>query len=1040
MNRPQVPWTLVEQLFARALDLGPSDRKTLLEAVAGSDAALAREVRSLLDALDLDPPRLDASSAEALLRQSPDPAMSEVQTLGRYRVLRVAGRGGMGVVYLARDPVLERFTALKVLSPHLRPDGEARKRFLREARAASALDHPHVATIYEVGDTPDGRLFIAMAWCEGPTIREKLISGPIPMPDALRIGMEAASGLAAAHARGIVHRDVKPENLMDTPEGGVRVVDFGVARVLGSGNTAAGARIGTVAYMSPEQTRGEPADARSDVWALGVVLHEMLLGSHPFRKDSDALTLDSIRNHRTLSVKGLPSSIARILHRSLSGDPQRRYPSAIEMREALEKVLRDVAPDHVPARTRVKAWTARSSTRRPVTLAALLILLILAVGTLWLSPLTRASAPPGPGSESLLAGAAFSEGEAVVLSDMVATGPAGPLARVVTEALRIDLLRSPSFTLLDASRAGEVLARMGQDPADGLPADMAREVAIREGLKAFISGEISPLGGGFILTARVHAASDGSLLAGVRESADNEAGLIDALDRLSKALREEIGEPLRSIRESPPLPAVATSSLPALTRFAEANALAWAGGDQIRMIELLEEAIALDSLFADAHRSLAAVYWNTRAERRRTVEATERAYQLRDRLAPADAELLEALRHWQLRGDAERTAEAYRRVLARDPDNIAALNNLGLALLFLDEAAEAETVLRTGIDVADLPLLHVNLAEALHMQGRTAEGLLHREEMIQGSEASPILELARVRLLGATGQWDQAEAISRRILQAHPTNTDVRIHVLRGLWHLALLRGKLEEADGWYASLVPLLEDAGSLDALARIKVQKAEVALWLLGDQASAAATLRELAVTPDDELAQASATLAPRVAATLAAIGDLARARSLLAAWEALPLEERADPAGFSPALAQARILRAQGEPEAAASLLLAAERSDLQSIDFLPELASAWAEAGQPDSARVTIRRYLDHPHPRRLHRIPAHLGPLLLQLGSIEEMAGDRAAAQDAYAEALELWEHADPAFAHEVQFAREGIERLDAAPQAAALGDPGPSRR
>jgi hypothetical protein len=564
-------WQRLEAAFARALELEEPERDAFLEELAAADPKVAREVADLLRTHTAEqtgggpfPEAVDPVRAVALLEDDLG-GMSRApfhrSVLGRYQILRRIGRGGMGVVHLARDGALDRLVALKVLSPHLGADPAARERFLQEARAASSLDHPHIAPIFEAGfeagfegGLEDGgpgepRLFLAMAFCEGPTLRDRITEGPLPVADAVRVATQAASGIAAAHSRGVVHRDVKPENLIDTPERGVRIVDFGVAKVAGSLATADGQRVGTVAYMSPEQSRGEAVDGRTDVWALGVLLHEMLAGDRPFRGDSDAAVIHAIRHDPPADLSRIrsdvPPDLVAVVDRALEKDPDRRFASASEMETALRSFPSD-GPSLNPSRG------GRSRMGRP---AATLLLLALALGAT--AGILRWQGGHGvPPAGSMLAQGLLSDRDPIILADFSTTLGDPGLGRVITEALRIDLLQSPAFRVAEASEVAEVLVRMERDPALGLSEAAALEVAVREGMKAVIAGDIASLGEGFVLTARVLASPDGTLLAGVRETAGDPAGLIDAVDRLSKGLREEIGEPLRSLRAAEPLPRV----------------------------------------------------------------------------------------------------------------------------------------------------------------------------------------------------------------------------------------------------------------------------------------------------------------------------------------------------------------------------------------------------------------------------------------------------------------------------------------------------
>ncbi|MCI0436244.1 MAG: serine/threonine protein kinase, partial [Gemmatimonadetes bacterium] len=292
-------WARIERLFKEALDKEPGERQAFIERECGDDAALCDEVLRLLRAHESSDDfltSLDAQHAAALLKSSPAREPDHPTTIGPYRVISPLARGGMGIVYLAADDRLARRVALKCLPSWLRADPSSRERFITEARTASALDHPHIATVHDVGDTPDGGLFIAMAYYEGETLAQRLARGSISVEEALTVAVQVADGLSAAHARGIVHRDIKPANVLVTPGGVVKILDFGIAKVAGSSATATGVRIGTVAYMSPEQTRGEAVDARSDVWSFGVMLYEMLTGRRPFDGGDESVIVHAVRS------------------------------------------------------------------------------------------------------------------------------------------------------------------------------------------------------------------------------------------------------------------------------------------------------------------------------------------------------------------------------------------------------------------------------------------------------------------------------------------------------------------------------------------------------------------------------------------------------------------------------------------------------------------------------------------------------------------------------------------------------------------------
>jgi serine/threonine protein kinase/tetratricopeptide (TPR) repeat protein/Cdc6-like AAA superfamily ATPase len=331
----------VEALFEAALDLPPGERAGFLHDACRGDDDLFREVSALLAGHAFDGGIVDSPVNALAASILADPAPGEA--IGPYRLLHELGRGGMGVVFAARDERLERTVALKFLPAHLYAHEPTKQRFLREARAASTLDHTNICTIHEIGEHR-GRFFIAMACYEGETLQAKIARGPLPLEVATAYARQIAAGLAAAHRVGIVHRDVKPPNVMITRDGVAKLLDFGIAKVGGTELTREGTTIGTLAYMSPEQLRGEPVDARSDLWSLGVLFHEMLAGRHPFAAENEQALVFRILTQEPavlgLELPGLPAWADAAVHRALRKLPQERFGSAGEFIDALAFPLR----------------------------------------------------------------------------------------------------------------------------------------------------------------------------------------------------------------------------------------------------------------------------------------------------------------------------------------------------------------------------------------------------------------------------------------------------------------------------------------------------------------------------------------------------------------------------------------------------------------------------------------------------------------------------------------------------------------------------
>ena len=368
-------WALIEPLLHEALERPPEERAGYLDG-ACQDAEVRAEVDSLLEAHERSG-RLDTLAANVM-----DPLFTEqararqrasrsLPKLDRYQMIERLGGGGMAVVYRARDERLERDVALKFIAPHLSADEAAKKRFLVEARAAASLEHPNVCTVHEIGETPDGQLYIVMSCYDGESLDRRIARGPLPVAEALQIACDAARGLAKAHERGIVHRDVKPANIMLTTDGVVKILDFGIAKLSAASITQTVGVIGTLAYMSPEQAFGETVDARTDVWALGVVLHEMLTAGRPFRGPGEQAVLYSILTAELEPVSAVrpevPPALDPLLRRAIAKKPDDRFANAAEMLAALEELPAGAGQSARPRALEVKTWRDNAAAQAETT-------------------------------------------------------------------------------------------------------------------------------------------------------------------------------------------------------------------------------------------------------------------------------------------------------------------------------------------------------------------------------------------------------------------------------------------------------------------------------------------------------------------------------------------------------------------------------------------------------------------------------------------------------------------------------------------------
>ena len=406
-------WQRVARALDATLEAPPQRRGEVLDRACGGDAELRREVEALLDsderaggfmrvpAGELAPELLD-ELAGATLGDGPVPSGDPMigRRLGPYEIVQRIGAGGMGVVFEGRDTRLDRAVALKLLPEAWSRDPQARRRLLREAKAASALDHPNICALHDLGETGDGRIYLVLGYYEGTTLARRIEAGPLPVDEAAGIAVQTARGLRHAHAAGVVHRDVKPSNLLLTRSGEVKILDFGIAKVAEATGLTVGLHSpGTPAYMAPEQVRGEPADERVDVWALGAVLYEMLTGRRPFGGESVQTQIYALLNREAEPLRELrpevPDALARVVERALAKDPDARYSSVAAM-------LADLAPGEgggtftVASRTRRRA-PRLAGTRRKVAVgaAAAGVVLLAAAGAALYRP---ASSAPGDGA------------------------------------------------------------------------------------------------------------------------------------------------------------------------------------------------------------------------------------------------------------------------------------------------------------------------------------------------------------------------------------------------------------------------------------------------------------------------------------------------------------------------------------------------------------------------------------------------------------------------------------------------------------------
>ena len=535
-----------------------------------------------------------------------------LKRLKHYELVSPIGKGGMGEVYLAQDEELERQVAIKFLPEALHQDFKARERFLREAKAAAALDHPFICKVFEAGEF-EGRSYIVMEFVVGKSLRDRIAEGPFPLADALRATLEVAEALEVAHAKGIVHRDLKPANLMCTPQGHIKVMDFGLAKHIVTepaeasavnltrtmtaspareSITSPGVVLGTIAYMSPEQARGESVDARSDIFSLGVVLTEMISGKHPFEKPTPVETLTSVLRDNPPPVhvkpKVLDPDLARILNRAMAKDTSARYPKIGEMAADIRSLLADIEPHGGGLR----GWRAK-------VLAIGGAALILALTAIVLLRPGRVSAPPaGPKPVKVLI-ADFENRT----GDPVFDG-------ALEQTFAIGLEGASFITLYDRGQARQLAGQMDPQAAGRLDKNTALLVSRREGVNIVVQAVIErDKAGGYTIRTRAVDPVSSDVLAENSETIPTKAGVLRAADILAGRLRASLeGVPVESIKEASKETFTA-ASLEAMKAYARAQDLTTAGKDAEAIKEYLK-ALELDPNLGRAYAGLAVVYRN----------------------------------------------------------------------------------------------------------------------------------------------------------------------------------------------------------------------------------------------------------------------------------------------------------------------------------------------------------------------------------------------------------------------------------------------
>ena len=1021
------------------------------------------------------------------------------KTIGQYEIREQLGSGGMGVVYRALDTKLDRDVALKFLPPHMSADASAKARFIQEAKAASALDHANICTIHDIAEDDDGQLFIVMTFYEGDTLKYRLQQGALPLAEAVDIGIQLSRGLARAHEAGIVHRDIKPANIMVTRRNEVKILDFGVAKLSQSADlTKAGSTVGTAAYMSPEQSKGEPVDVRSDVWSVGVVLYEMLTGKQPFEGGYEAAMTYAIVNETPTSPHdidaAIPPTISDIVMRCLAKKPEERFADAAHVATRLDEFK---SPSGTHQTSTARAASVPESGEKPAsdiipsssvialrfamvaagTIAGLYGLMMVFGWPDWVLPLgiilmmmglpallvsanqdrrkaeghdiggpfewltyRRAvkggfismgslvlltvifmgmrSAGIGPAGSLQASGALETDAKIVVAEFENKTDEAG-LSSSISELLRIALSQSNVVQVMDGADIVAVLGRMNRSSDDVIDLNTAMEIAAREGAEAVLYGEISPIGAGFFISARLLAAHDGSELVALSQTARSDNDVIDAVDQLTQDLRERIGESIRTIRSNSDLDRVTTSSLDALRLYTQ-GVKAEEAGEFRRSIELLRQAIERDPEFAMAYRKLAVTYNNASFGYDQEVEAATKAYELRERLPERERFLAIAYYHAAVTNDPARADAAYESLLELDPTHTSALNNLSLSYQRQDRWDEAIALLERALVQGTRSVYYQNLIASLAGAGRLDDAWEMTNKFEEVHPGHPQIPAIRMNLLTLQGRIKEAGAYLSTSERATSPGWLSYDHFQRRRY--AEMQGKLRSAldDGRQEARYKLAADdpAGALNTYIAMSLDRGVVQ----GDRDAARQILAEgLQSVPLDSIPAYTRPYSV-LAFTYFKLGDVDEGERVLSEYESVVPENirRGDIFRHS---AFAQRARARGDLARAVQIIRDGQVMDeCASCNTITE-AEILAEM---DSLTQALDRYeyiQDWSWGYAIDAFGQLKAPMWLEMGELYSRTGQTEEAIEAYSNFVDMWAEADPELQPKVRYARERIERL-----------------